>query len=221
MQPIGEVSSIAGFYTCEPMARPKEIEIKFVAQDLRAMRACLRNLGFKLVTPRTREMNVLYDLPGHPLHSRGELLRLRSYGSKWKLTHKARGTVGRHKSREETETGVENGPHMNRILLSLGFQPSFRYEKFRSEWTDGQGHVVLDETPIGNMGEIEGPARWIDRTAATLGISRQDYITISYAELFFQWKQKTGSKADEMTFAAINAAKGGIRDPPDVQSRRQ
>jgi adenylate cyclase class 2 len=185
------------------MARHKEIEIKFVAPDLRALRHRLRTLGFKQVTPRTREMNVLYDLPGHPLRTRGELLRLRKYGEKWKLTHKAQGAVGRHKSREETETGIENGPRMHRILLSLGFQPSFRYEKFRSEWTDGQGHVVLDETPIGNLGEIEGPSRWIDRTAADLGVSRKDYITSSYAELFSQWKQKTGSQADEMTFAAL------------------
>jgi len=191
------------------MPRPKEIEIKFVALDLRALRARLRTLGFTLVTPRTREMNVLYDLPGHPLRSRGELLRLRRYGDKWKLTHKARGTVGRHKSREETETSVENGPHMHRILLSLGFQPSFRYEKYSSEWTDGDGHVVLDETPIGNLGEIEGPSRWIDRTATALGIKPQDYITSSYAELFSQWKQKTGSKADEMTFAAIERRRGG------------
>ena len=186
------------------MARPKEIEIKFVAPDLRALRSRLRNLGFRLVTPRTREMNVLYDLPGHPLRTRGQLLRLRRYGDKWTLTHKARGVAGRHKSREETETVVDNGPRMHRILLSLGFLPSFRYEKFRSEWTDDHGHVVLDETPIGNLGEIEGPARWIDRTAAALGIDRKDYMTSSYAELFSQWKQRTGSKADEMTFAGVN-----------------
>jgi adenylate cyclase class 2 len=148
-------------------------------------------------------MNVLYDLPGQPLRSRGELLRLRQYGDQWKLTHKARAFSGRHKSRIETETVVENGPHMHRILLSLGFQPTFRYEKFRSEWTDGIGHVVLDETPIGDLGEIEGTSRWIDRTATSLGIGRQDYITSSYAELFFQWKRKTGSKAKEMTFAAV------------------
>jgi adenylate cyclase, class 2 len=185
------------------MPGPKEIEIKFVAPNLRVLRTRLLASGFKLVTPRTREVNVLYDLPGHPLRSRGEILRLRRYGQKWVLTHKAKGRVGRHKSRHETETEVSNGPHMHRILLSLGFAPSFRYEKFRTEWADGRGHVLLDETPIGTLGEIEGPSRWIDRTAAVLGISRNDYITSSYGELFLQWKQRTGSKADEMTFAAI------------------
>ena len=53
----------------------------------------------------------------------------------------------------------------NAILRALGFAPTFRYEKFRAEWSDGKGHVVVDETPIGNFGEIEGPSRWIDRTA--------------------------------------------------------
>jgi adenylate cyclase class 2 len=92
---------------------------------------------------------------------------------------------------------------MDAILRALGFSPTFRYEKFRAEWSDGQGHVVLDQTPIGNFGEIEGPPRWIDRTARALGIRPEDYITDTYASLFFKWKQHTASPAQEMTFAAI------------------
>jgi len=63
--------------------------------------------------------------------------------------------------------------------------------------------VVLDETPLGNFGEIEGPARWIDRTARALGISRSDYITQTYAPMFFEWKRRTRNPATEMTFKAI------------------
>ncbi len=62
---------------------------------------------------------------------------------------------------------------------------------------------MVDETPIGNFGEIEGPSRWIDRTAKTLQIGRGDYITATYSELFLQWRQQTGSTANEMTFNAI------------------
>ena len=94
---------------------------------------------------------------------------------------------------------------MDVILRALGFLPSFRYEKFRAEWSDGTGHVVIDETPIGNLGEIEGSARWIDRTAKVLGISRSLYITESYAALFFSWKRKTHSPAKEMTFSAVRS----------------
>src|SRR5438045_3579902 len=76
-------------------------------------------------TPRTHEMNTLYDLPGQKLRRRGELLRLRQYGDRWKRTHKAKGSTGRHKSRAETETSVADGRKMDGILRALGFGPSF------------------------------------------------------------------------------------------------
>jgi adenylate cyclase class 2 len=185
------------------MATSNEIEIKFRVDDVRALNRRLRQFGFRLLTPRTHEINTLYDLPGQPLRKRGELLRLRRYGSEWLLTHKAKGKVGRHKTRVETETKVADGANMEAILHALGFAPTFRYEKFRAEWSDGKGHVVVDETPIGNLGEIEGPSRWIDRTARALQVPPGDYITATYSDLFFQWKKQNGSSADEMTFNAI------------------
>src|SRR6478672_6374483 len=147
-----------------------EVEIKFRVNDLHELQRKLKAAGFSLQTPRTHELNTLYDLPTKQLRKRGEVLRLRQYGGKWKLTHKGKAIDGRHKKRAETETTVENGLKMDAILRSLGFGPSFRYEKFRAEWTDGKGHVVLDETPIGNVAEIEGKPRWIDATARRLGI---------------------------------------------------
>jgi adenylate cyclase class 2 len=125
------------------------------------------------------------------------------------LTHKAKGAPGRHKTRLELETRVENGEQMDAILRALGFAPTFRYEKYRAEWCDDTGHVVVDKTPIGNFGEIEGPPRWIDRTARRLGIRPEDYITQTYADLFFTWKRRTRSKASEMTFRAVGAL-GGV-----------
>jgi adenylate cyclase class 2 len=185
------------------MASNREIEIKFRVADARALTRRLRTAKFRLVTPRTHEMNALYDLPGQPLRKRGDLLRLRKYGKEWVLTHKSKGAVGRHKVRVELETGVGDGAKMDAILRALKFQPTFRYEKFREEWGDGKGHVVIDETPIGVFGEIEGPARWIDRTAKALAIRPADYLTDTYAGLFFAWKRRTGSAAEEMTFRAV------------------
>jgi len=92
---------------------------------------------------------------------------------------------------------------MDAILRALGFAPTFRYEKFRAEWTDGKGQVVVDHTPIGDFCEIEGKPRWIDATAKKLGVGRAEYITKNYATLFADWKQQTRSKAEEMTFKAI------------------
>ena len=182
------------------MATPQEVEIKFLVSDLQQLEEKLRNLSFREETPSTYEVNTLYDLRGQKLRRKGELLRLRNYGGKWKLTHKAKGKAGRHKSRGELETGVSDGEQMDSILRVLGFSPSFIYEKFRSEWNDGEGNIVLDHTPIGDLAEIEGKSRWIDRTARALGLSGKDYITKSYAELFFDWKRRTKSKAMNMTF---------------------
>lgn len=181
----------------------REIEVKFRVADLRGLARKLRTAGFRLVTRRTHEMNTLYDLPSEALRKRKELLRLRKYGSSWKLTHKSSGKTGRHASRVELETGVDDGKKMDAILRGLGYAPSFRYEKFRAEWTDKKGQVVVDQTPIGDFCEIEGPSRWIDTTARRLGVNREQYITKNYATLFAEWKQETGSPAKEMTFGAV------------------
>lgn len=182
---------------------PQEIEIKFRVADLRALARKLRAAGFHLVTRRTHEMNTLYDLPGEILRKRKELLRLRNYGSVWKLTHKSGGKVKRHSSRVELETGIGDGKNMDAILRALGYSPSFRYEKFRAEWSDGKGQVVVDQTPIGNFCEIEGSPRWIDATANKLGVDREDYITKNYATLFAEWKLETSSPTREMTFDSV------------------
>lgn len=201
------------------MPANREVEIKFRVEDVELLRDRLQRLGFRLVTDRTHEMNTLYDLPNGWLRRRGALLRMRKYGHQWTVTYKDRGHIGpgRHKTRHEIETPVEDGQALAEILEGLGFKPSFAYEKFRSEWTDapplpsglkpgipgeatGKGHVVIDETPIGNFAEIEGPAQWIDRVARQLEISKAQYITASYAGLFLQWKKRTGSKVTEMRF---------------------
>jgi adenylate cyclase, class 2 len=181
----------------------REIEIKFRVADLRRLTRELKGAGFRLLTPRTHEMNTLYDLPGEILRNRKELLRIRKYGSTWILTHKSGTKRGKHSSRIELETKVADGKKLDAILRSLGYSPSFRYEKFRAEWTDGKGQVVVDETPIGNFCEIEGPPRWIDATAKKLGVTSKNYITKNYATLFQEWTHLTGNAAKEMTFAAL------------------
>ena len=184
------------------MPGKKEIEIKFRVVDGRSLASRLKSSGFRRVTPRTHEMNILYDLPGGKLRRRGALLRIRRYGPNWTVTYKDQDHIrpGRHKVRREIETTVRDGQALATILQSAGFALSFAYEKFRSEWSDGTGHVVVDETPIGTFGEIEGPPRWIDQVAGQLGVSKNQYITASYAELFSAWKRRTRSKASKMLF---------------------
>ena len=200
-----QIQYLPPFLYTGAMAHDREVEIKFRIDDIDSLTTRLREAGFSLITARTREMNTLYDQPGGKLRRRGALLRLREYGPKWTLTYKDKSgpQTGRHKSRREIETQVENGEATSRMIEAIGFSPSFRYEKYRSEWGDSKGHVVIDETPIGNFGEIEGQAKWIDATARQLNISVKSYLKESYAELFTAWKRKTRSKAREMTFKAV------------------
>jgi adenylate cyclase class 2 len=110
-----------------------------------------------------------------------------------------------HKHRIETETDVSDGEALVQIFLSIGLVAAFRYEKWRSEWSDGEGHCVVDETPIGNYAELEGAAEWIDRTAPRLGIGPADYITLSYGRLFDLWRERHHSAAEDLTFDVVGA----------------
>jgi adenylate cyclase, class 2 len=177
-----------------------EVEIKFLVRDAQALVRSLQSAGFHQQTPSTFEANTLYDTASGDLRRAGEVLRLRVYGDRCLLTHKSRGVALKHKTRVEHETAVASAEEMHAILTALGFRPAFRYEKFRAEWSDGAGQVVIDRTPIGDLAEIEGAPQWIDRIAKILGLSEDDYITASYAELFFRWKERTGSAALHMTF---------------------
>jgi adenylate cyclase class 2 len=187
-----------------------ETEIKFRVDDLANLAGRLEQAGFHLDTPRTFESNVLYDTPDRKMRANTEILRIRTYGGKCTLTHKRLPDRSpgedRHKHRVETETQVSDGNALAEVFQSLGLIPAFRYEKWRTEWSDGQGHCVMDETPIGNFAELEGESEWIDRVAARLGVPHSEYMTLSYGRLFEQWKEEHHSPAEHLTFEAIGAA---------------
>jgi adenylate cyclase class 2 len=184
-----------------------ETEIKFPVKDLAGLSRRLEAAGFKLQTPRSFESNVLYDTPDRKMRARTEILRIRSYAGRWTVTHKRLPDSGlgedRHKHRIETETEVSDGAALEGVFLSLGLVAAFRYEKWRTEWTDGEGHCVVDETPIGHYAELEGTADWIDRTAARLGVAPSEYLTLSYGRLFEVWREQRNSSAQDLTFAAV------------------
>jgi adenylate cyclase, class 2 len=184
-----------------------ETEVKVRIADGDAFESKLEAAGFHKLTARTFERNVLYDTPERKLRAGGEILRIREYGPKWVVTHKSipsdSSPDARHKQRIETETQVEDGEAIVGIFEHLGLQAAFTYEKWRTEWADGTGHCVLDETPIGVFAELEGPSEWIDATATTLGIDVGEFMTLSYGRLFDVWKQETGSPVNDLTFDAI------------------
>ena len=187
-----------------------EIELKFPIADPQGLDAELARLGFALGTPRTFEQNTLYDTAARELRERHEILRIRRYGEGYVLTHK-RPPEGvddsRYKTRIETETAVEDGEALAEVFRRLGLGPVFRYEKFRTEWSyrlpEGVAHLVVDETPVGNWVELEGPTDWIDRMVGELGVEVGSCSTESYGRLFTLWKERTGSAAENMTFEEV------------------
>ena len=189
---------------------PVETEIKFRVEDRPGLTHRLETAGFTLLTPRSFESKIHYDTPDRQMRARTEILRIRSYAGRWTVTHKRLPDSGpgedRHKHRIETETEVANGDALATVFLSLGLVAAFRYEKWRTEWTDGEGHCVVDETPIGDFAELEGSAEWIDRAALRLGIDPSQYITLSYGRLFDLWRQQHNSAAQDLTFAAVAPA---------------
>ena len=208
--------------------KASEIELKFPLADPIAFQSMLPALGFHLDTCRTFESNTLYDTPGRDLRARKHLLRLRQYGSVWTVAHKRpsdssdgaptehASTDSRYKIRIETETHVDDGEATAEIFSQLGYSPVFRYEKYRTEWSqmplfaaerpDGAiGHLVVDETPIGHYAELEGPTDWIDSMLELLGIDALSCLTDSYGKLFQDWKERTGSPVENLTFAELSA----------------
>ena len=175
---------------------PIETEIKFRVDDLAGLTQRLEAAGFTLQTPRAFESNVLYDTPDradarpHRDSAHSQLCRTLDRHPQAPARRPAPAKT-RHKHRIETETEVADGAALEEIFLSLGLVAAFRYEKWRTEWTDGEGHCVVDETPIGNYAELEGSAEWIDRAAARLGIDPAQYITLSYGRLFDLWRDDT------------------------------
>jgi adenylate cyclase class 2 len=189
-----------------------EIELKLPISDPTAFQSRLLELGFHIETPRTFEHNTLYDTPSRDLRARTEILRIRQYGNTYTVTHKGLADPhsapdsARYKVRIETETTVGDGPSLAAIFEHLGYVPAFVYEKYRTEWShpaEPSGHVVIDETPIGVYGELEGPPEWIERTLSQLSIDPATCLTDSYGKLFLDWKKRTGSTAENLSFAEI------------------
>ena len=182
------------------MTGPIETEVKIpISQGVDAARSLIEARGYRIVIPRTLQIDQVFDYPEGTLRSSGKLLRLRSENAGAILTYKGPAKLGgRHKSREELETSAGNGETLELILKRLGFIRSFRYEKYRTTFSvmEEPGLLALDETPIGVFLELEGPAYWIDVTAENLGFTPDNYVTSSYAALYREFLRTNAGPAD-------------------------
>lgn len=116
------------------------------------------------------------------------------------------GSRSGHKVRDEIETVVTDPATLAAIFEGIGMHGWFRYEKYRTtyrlsaRWAKGL-LVELDETPIGNFAELEGPPKKIDRAARELGFSRADYILKNYLTLYREECRRRGIAPRDMVFS--------------------
>jgi adenylate cyclase, class 2 len=141
---------------------PPEIEIKLRIPNPKSFLRTLAKVGAKPVSPRTHELNLIFDTPDGGLAKHGQLLRIRTEtpasATKGKKAPKSKGgserylltfksppeqlAIGpaapppdrRYKVREELETVLTDASALQKIFEGLGLRGWFRYEKFRTAY---------------------------------------------------------------------------------------
>ena len=210
----------------------RETEIKLKIDDPRSFLRALKKLGAKVVSPRSHELNLIFDTPDGGLAKHGQLLRIRTEtpaargknsfksSSRSLLTFKsppdqlAMGPAApradrRHKVREEIELALTDPASLQKIFEGLGLKGWFRYEKYRTAYRFparfkwAKGLVIdFDETPIGTFVELEGPGPAIDQAASELGYDSGDYVLKNYLVLYLDDCRRRNLQPSHMLFPA-------------------
>ena len=106
-----------------------EVEVKLPAADLNLIKGRLLKTGFK-ETAFIEERDTYFDNQRGDIRANGEALRVRETkdhltGKSWaQINFKGKKLDARTMTREELETGVENGAVCRRILQAIGYMPA-------------------------------------------------------------------------------------------------
>jgi adenylate cyclase class 2 len=177
--------------------RENEIKLAFASPDTAVLR--LLEAGARPLHVRAFEDNALFDWADRSLTGSGRILRLREYAGAAVLTFK--GPVAgehRHKVRIEHETEVDDPGAMRSVLLGLGFEIVYRYQKYRATYRLDAVEAAVDETAIGTFVELEGAPEDVDRAAAALGADPSTFIRSTYRELQEQHAAARGVVAGDL-----------------------
>lgn len=181
------------------MATETEIKVRLDgAEDFR------RRLGLmkpSLLRDRHFEDNHLLDFEDGRLKSGGCLVRVRNAGGSSYLTFKGPPRPDSvFKIREEIETRLGDGSAALEVLERLGLRVWFRYQKYRQEFEIDGVVVAVDETPIGDYAEFEGPEERIQELTRRMGIDRSQFINASYYSLYIERCRECGAAPGHMVF---------------------
>jgi adenylate cyclase class 2 len=182
------------------MAAAIEREVKLRFASVEDARAAVRAAGASPRAERRLQRDCLLDTPDGALRQRRSALRIRIEPSKNVLTFKGPPQVSAVKAREEIETEVADAATLFRLLEQLGFEPWFRSEKYRTEFSFDDATIAIDETPIGTFVEIEGQESTIATMTRALGRSPEDYVLQSYYALYRDDCERRGAAVTGMLF---------------------
>jgi adenylate cyclase class 2 len=202
----------------QPKKTKPEIEIKLCITNIPEILRKIKKLR-ATPQPRLQEQNILYDTPQSHLRRRKMLFRLRVETSanpnapttrnkeRVILTVKAplptQPKTSRYKIRAEREQiAMTSSRQYAKALTSLGFRPTFRYDKFRTTFRLPNLHLDLDETPAGTYLELEGSPKAIDRAAKSLSFTKKQYLRATYWDLYVASCRRRGTKPKNMLFTA-------------------
>lgn len=166
-------------------------------------------IRLELHTARHFEDNWLLDTEAHQLGGKSSILRVRNAGGKGLLTYKEKAgsdaPASQFKLRVEIETELGDAHEALAIFDRLGYHRFFRYQKYRSVYEailpSGKSlHVMADETPLGNFLELEGEEGVIAEAVSLLGVTRADYILVSYLALQVAHCREQGKALEDMVF---------------------
>jgi adenylate cyclase class 2 len=170
-----------------------EVELKLRAEH-DALRGALDDVGAE-PTGTVTQVDTYYDHPVRAFGETDEALRIRretdGAGERAEVTYKGPLVDDDSKTREELETGIDDGETMDAILESVGFEPAATVEKTRERYRCGDYTVTLDSVEgLGEFVEIETEADEIEpaREGAIellerLGLDPEDGIRRSYLGL--------------------------------------
>src|SRR5690348_10287207 len=105
----------------------REVKIRF--RDPDHARAALSTIGAVPLRPRRLQDDALYDTRDSALRGRRSVLRVRSEPGQSYVTFKGPVQPGLMKLRDEFETAVADPEVLHRVLLELGYEIWFRYQK--------------------------------------------------------------------------------------------
>jgi adenylate cyclase class 2 len=188
-----------------------EYEATFLAVDVAALQARLRDLGAVQAFPRTLFTRRIFDSDAL---DRGAWIRLRSEGARSTLTLKQVTDGTRIDGTTEIETEVTDLPAVAEILSRLGLRETSYQENYREEWRWGEIAFDFDTWPgLPTFVEIEGPDEVSVREAA--GILGLDYSRARFGSVDEIYKSELGR--DILAEATVNFADMDARGTVDVE----